>query len=232
MIFHQFSYGPDSERSVESLRSIRRLYPTAPIYLWEDARKPVNPSLDYSGAMIRSTTFRRMGNLNGPECVLGMQECYKIGYDENPQETGHVKIDSDGVIVSPDKLRELVESEVYFFCPALSNVSVYGWFQYQSRAFAEEYRAVKNIRAICRQPSWNEDLVFHEAACLLANGRPVRDFKVPGNRDGFPFYPYDGTPLADWRDNTAVMFGAYRTSDRLLVARTMHQFVSELPCPE
>lgn len=174
MIFHQFSYQDDSEKSVKSIRSIRNLYPDAPIYLWSDGNKPVNPELDYGeNVQVRQTYFNRLQNLNGAKCVLGMRECYATGYAENPEETCHIKLDPDSLLFHTDKMDELIAANAYYFCPGTSNSLIYGWFQFHSRAFHEDYQGVRDIRQFTAQPSFGEDLVFNEAATKLAMGRNV-----------------------------------------------------------
>lgn len=177
MIFHQFSYAGDSLKSVMSIRSLRRLWPDAPIYLWSDSSNPVDQSLDYGdGVIVRQTNFNRLGNLNGARCVLGMRECYATGYAEHPDETCHVKFDPDSFMLRPDMLDRMISENVYFFCPESPERAGYGWFQFHSREFHDDYQKVPCIRQFCRQPSFAEDLVFNEASVRLAAGREVRHF--------------------------------------------------------
>lgn len=229
MIFHQFTYAKDSAKSAQSVRSIRRIYPDAPIYLWEDHQRPLDPDLDYMDAIIRPTTFRRAGNLNGPECVLGMRECYRIGYEEHPDAQCHIKFDPDSLMLRADQLDSLVDAGTYYFSPARTKTYIHGWFQYQSRAFFEDYYAIKDIRSMCRQPSWNEDLVFWEAACTLAKGREVRDYRYPEPRICVFFDHENPEPLEKWFGFSALMMG-HDPDHRMpheQIASTMEAFMDQ-----
>src|SRR6478752_1638390 len=170
MIFHQFSYAGDSAKSVMSIASIRRLFPNDPIYLWSDSAAPISPDLDYGdGVIVRQTSFSRMGNLNGFACVAGMQECYRIGFRENPGEEFHVKIDPDVLLLN----RNAVGKLGYFSCPIRAG-RAYGWIQIHSRQFHEDYLR-SDIRKLCTVPSFGEDVTFHQAATKLCAGRAVTD---------------------------------------------------------
>lgn len=229
MIFHQFTYGPDSAKSIVSLKSIRRAYPDAPIYLWSDKANPIDPSLDYGpGVIVRETLFRRLGNLNGPECVLGMMECYATGYAEHPEETHHVKFDPDSLLLGTTKLDVMVAENVYFFCPAFNRISIYGWFQLQSREMLEEFMAIPEIRLFVHHPSWAEDMIFHEAATKLANGRKIYDYHIPESAARCSYFT-DGidSPVDHFGSEAVIFFPNRRGHPKTPLGEVMSTFYSE-----
>lgn len=212
MIFHQFSYAGDSIKSQISLGVLRLLYPDAPIMLWSDSRSPVDPSLDYSGAIVRQTHFLRAGDLRGEDCVMGMRECYADGYRENPDATHHVKLDPDSLILNRPRLDRLIEMNPYFVGAVRSRTRVGGWFQIHSRAFLDDYLQILDLRKFTSPPWFMEDRVFHEAALKLANGRKVDSIHDPELLGDCVHYRYD-QPVSNLREMTAVMFGTRILAD-------------------
>lgn len=112
-----FTYGPDFDCLVESVRSLRRVpgCRRTPIYVFDDGNYPMTPEQVQKlpeGIHYERTYFNRNKNLNGIECVIGMLICF----ERVKRETGAkliFKIDCDSIIHSLKYWVNAIKKEGY-----------------------------------------------------------------------------------------------------------------------
>jgi hypothetical protein len=102
MIGIWFTFGPDTECVIESIRSFREVFPGAVICISDDARNPLSAE---TLNLIRPDQyeFRKWnskGNLNGWAAVKGILTLQQRMHELYPGHSGAIKVDSDTMILS------------------------------------------------------------------------------------------------------------------------------------
>lgn len=112
MNYSIFSYKEDYKCLEICINQIRNTDEDARIYIFDDAKKPLDKSDIPQGDDIfyKKTYFDRSGNLNGLECIRGMLACMV----EIPGDGPIIKIDADTLLMSKDVFeKSLVENGKY-----------------------------------------------------------------------------------------------------------------------
>lgn len=94
------------------VRNVQWAFPDVPVHLIDDASSPVENTIFPEGVFYEQSSFNRLGNLNGPECIRGELDVFMshLKMDETL-----VKIDPDTVFYSPGKMREYIEAGGFAF---------------------------------------------------------------------------------------------------------------------
>lgn len=183
-IFHQFTFGKDAAATIESVERVRELFPSAHVYVWEDALHPLSQAtkdrLERDGVRrVRPTFFPRNGNLKGLPCFEGMISCYASSLQDHPGATHVIKFDADSLIVRPAALCAAVADGVYAASWAHSTWAFSGIAAVASRECVFDTLAHLSAgKVIPGAPLLgNEDLMLGAAAHHLADGREIRIWK-------------------------------------------------------
>lgn len=175
---HIFTFGPDGACALEAVSRIRKHWPRAPLYVWEDGSDLLNQDAvdtlrSRYRAEVRPTFFERSGNLNGEECFTGMIACYAYSLESHPEITHILKVDSDTFVNRPAMLDAAMLDGVYAAAWSFKGWGFSGVASLLSREAVFEIEAYKG-RVPGLPPRMNEDLASGAYAYHLAEGREVR----------------------------------------------------------
>lgn len=102
MIGLWFTYGPDSECLIESIKSFRRVFPAAPVCICDDGKEPLSEQTirHIAPSHYEQRTWDSKGNLNGWEAILGILDFQLAMSRQYPETVGALKIDCDTLLLS------------------------------------------------------------------------------------------------------------------------------------
>lgn len=98
-----FTYSADADCLSICVDQIHNIDNDAKIYIFDDGKDPLTPEQIPDLCVYKKTWFRRRGNLNGLECILGILACML----DIPGDDPIVKIDADTLLMS---IREINRS--------------------------------------------------------------------------------------------------------------------------
>ncbi len=113
------------------IRNVQWAFPGTPIHLVDDAASPIGGRSFPNGVVYEQSSFRRQGNLNGPECINGELDVFlkHLRMDETL-----IKIDPDIVFYNPGKMRRFIEAGQFAFASAQSAELPFSGYFYMMHA--------------------------------------------------------------------------------------------------
>lgn len=226
MILHYFTYELDNKCLEVSLKRTRSLFPDSPIYVWDDASRPMDPGTVRtveSLATYKQTIFKRGGPMVGPEATEGILSCCAWAFGQHPRETHQAKLDPDVLIIRPDRITKAARDNVFYATWSVKGAPFSGMANVQSKAFVEEAAAAGALPGVTA--SMGEGKRMGVAALHLAAGREIRKWDYnPLSGYGASFqYEKAQIPLEEYvRRFDVITFGAKTCpTGRLEAALTM-----------
>lgn len=218
-VFHQFTFGPDGPCTLESVSRIRKLWPLAPVYIWEDGGNRLAPEAadllrDRYRCSVRPTMFPRGGNLNGKDCIGGMLSCYRFSLGAHQDATHVIKVDADTFVCRPGATEQAVRDDVFAAAWAFNGRGFSGVIEVLSRDLVTRMDPLEDVPGA--PPSAPEDLMFGSHAFHLAGDREVRTWPYHADGGFCASYQYSAAriPLEEYvRRFEVITFGSRSKMD-------------------
>lgn len=163
-----FTYKSDELCLEQSIRAIRKTFPEATVYIYDDALYPVDTFYRELGDVYTQTHFKRNGNLKGKECCLGMYNIFN-----NHKNKYIIKVDSDTLVTGKDWLEPLLTNQCKFLG---FTVEEHGFpyvcgpcYAFHSSIMPPIIKMAELTTSFNRMLHWPEDYVLGRLAALYLN---------------------------------------------------------------
>lgn len=184
MVVHIFTYSGDAHILGENVLCLKMALPEADVVIVDDAHNPcpidIKEDLISIGVEWRQSSWKRNGNLRGPEAILGI--VHEMLMSAKRDNDILLKVDSDTLILDGKALREF----------ACSNKVLWGSFSkicaMHGCAYAVRAGALRKVYEVLRKKDIPahapEDCTIAEAfLCLYSEEKHLLDLSHPFNRE-------------------------------------------------
>lgn len=167
--FFCFCYELDAPLLPGLIESIRRVYPAAPIHLIDDDARPIPRDtlarLPFDRVFYERSAFARRGNLNGPDCILGVIDTFSRHLRAGEQL---VKVDPDFICLNPAGVRDLLATGYGCIAPQLQRYLFGGYFYAMRAEVLTQLRRILPARDAILAGA-QEDITIGSLAYLAAS---------------------------------------------------------------